>query len=235
MNIALILAGGTGQRMGQDVPKQFLCIDNKPVIIYTLEKFQNCPLIDRICVACSEGWESFVSAYAGQFNINKLDLVVCGGSNRFMSVYNLLRGIKDSVREDEDIVLIYDAVRPMITNDIIEDSIRMVREYGAALGVIPCCDSMYTSATEQVITGCNDRDILYRGIGPESTIFTKAWNMYNRYIKHNQLINLTDMLIENGISVAKSKSSQRCIKLTTVEDIELFRAMLKYEKYDWLK
>lgn len=236
MNIALILAGGIGQRMGQDVPKQFLCIDNKPVIVYTLENFQKSPLIDKICVACAEGWEAFVWSYAKQFNISKLEIVVCGGENRFMSVYNLLIAIR-SFTADNDIVMTYDAVRPIITNEIIEDSVDKVKKYGAAVGVVPCYDSMYAieeKESELLSKGIN-RDLILRGMGPDSTTYGKAMFLFNKYIGVNKELNLIEMFLNSGMKVAKSKSSSRCIKLTTVEDIELCRAMLKYEKYDWLK
>lgn len=235
MNIALILAGGSGQRMGQDVPKQFLCIDNKPVIIYTLENFQKCPFIDEICVACSEGWEAFVHAYAKQFNITKLNILTLGGENRFMSVYNLLTALKGHAADD-DIIMTYDAVRPIINDEIIEDSIKKVREVGAAVGVIPCYDSMYTTITDDnILTGSYNRSLINRGIGPDATTYKTAFDLFEEYVCKNTGINMIEMFMEKGIPVAKSKSSQRCIKLTTVEDIELFRAMLKYEKYDWLK
>lgn len=222
--------------MGQDVPKQFICVDNKPVIVYTMENFQNSPLIDKICVACSEGWEAFVFSYAKQFNITKLNTVVCGGKNRFMSVYNLLLAIK-SFTDDDDIIMTYDAVRPIITNEIIEDSIEKVKKYGVAVGVIPCYDSMYAieKKSDMLLYGSEDRNLLFRGMGPETTTYGKAVSLFNKYKDVNTEINLIEMFFENGMKVAKSKSSSICIKLTTVEDIELFRAMLKYEKYDWLK
>lgn len=236
MNIALILAGGSGQRMGQDVPKQFLCIDNKPVFIYTLENFQKCDAIDAICVSCLPGWEATIHAYAGQFNITKLRTVVSGGENRFFSILNLLEAIKPFAHES-DIIMTYDAVRPIITDEIILDAIAKTEEIGAAVGVIPCFDSMFSTEEQcsQVIGKMQRRELLWRGMGPDTTRFGTALQLFEKYRSTNTKLTLSEMFLDSGLPVAKSKSSSRCIKLTTLEDVELFQAMLKYEKYDWLK
>lgn len=236
MNIALIVAGGTGQRTGQDIPKQFICVDNKPVIVYTLENFQKCDSIDEICVACSAGWEAFVSAYAKQFNITKLHTIVTGGENRFMSIYNLLNAVSSFAKED-DIILVYDAVRPIITDEIINDAIEKAKQYGAAVGVIPCYDTMcaVSAKGDTMLTERQDRDLIFRGMGPDAIPFGKVMALFEKYLHVDTSMPILEMLFDSGIAVAKSKSSAKCIKLTTVEDIELFQAILKYEKYDWLK
>ena len=118
MNIAIIIAGGKGIRTHQDVPKQFLNVNNKPIIVYTMEAFQNHPDIDAIEVVCLEGWEEILKAYANQYKISKLKWVTVGGLNGQDSIRNGLEYIKDEVKDD-DIVLIHDAVRPMVSTDII--------------------------------------------------------------------------------------------------------------------
>jgi len=236
MTIALILAGGSGQRMGQSIPKQFLCVDNKPIFIYTLERFQACDAIDKICICCVPGWETCVTAYAEQFGITKLHAVVCGGATRFMSVYHALTAVSD-IAEADDIVMTYDAVRPLITDEMIRDAIEKTKQYGAAVGVLPCYDSMYAVAEEGdvLLNSKQNRSVLYRGTGPDTVLYGTIMALYEEYLPEDPGLTVIEMLIDHNMPVAASLSSNKCIKLTTVEDVEFFHAMLKYEKYDWLR
>ena len=127
-NIALIIAGGVGNRMHQDIPKQFLNVNNKPIIIYTLEAFQKHPNIDAIEVVCLKGWHDILRAYAKQFGITKLENIVSGGETGLQSIRNGLKDIAKRYHDDDDIVLIHDAIRPMVSQDIISDNIRVCRE-----------------------------------------------------------------------------------------------------------
>ena len=122
-NIALIIAGGVGARMNQDIPKQFINVYDKPVIVYTLEAFQKHPEIDAIEVVCLDGWHDILRAYARQFGIAKLENIVSGGKNGQDSIRNGLYDIYERYNGDDDIVLIHDAIRPMVSEDIITDSL----------------------------------------------------------------------------------------------------------------
>ena len=137
-NIALIIAGGVGARMGQDIPKQFINVHDKPVIVYTLEAFQKHPQIDAIEVVCLDGWHDVLRAYAKQFGISKLEKVVSGGRNGQDSIRNGLYDIAERYKNDDDVVLIHDAIRPMVSADVITDNIRVCRQYGNAITVVPC-------------------------------------------------------------------------------------------------
>lgn len=139
-NIALLIAGGTGNRMGQSIPKQFLTVNERPVIVYTLEAFQKHPEIDVIAVACIDGWQSVLQAYANQFNITKMKYIVSGGLNGQDSIRNGVYELEKHFKS-EDIVLIHDAIRPMVSADIISDCIRVTREKGNAITVIPCAEA----------------------------------------------------------------------------------------------
>lgn len=123
-NIALLIAGGSGNRMGQRIPKQFLTVNERPVIVYTLEIFQKHPEIDEIAVVCIDGWQSVLQAYANQFNITKLKCIVSGGKNGQDSIRNGVYELEKH-HSAEDIVLIHDAIRPMVSADIISDCIRV--------------------------------------------------------------------------------------------------------------
>ena len=124
MNIAILTAGGIGSRTHQDLPKQFITVDNKPIIVYTLEAFQQHPNIDEIYVSCLEGWNTVLDAYAKQFNITKLKRIVIGGATGQESIYNAMKAINEDHGETGDIVvIIHDGNRPMVSQDVITDSI----------------------------------------------------------------------------------------------------------------
>ena len=137
-NIALIIAGGIGTRMHQDIPKQFINVRDKPVIVYTMEVFQQHPNIDAIEVVCLYGWHDILRAYAKQFGITKLESIVDGGTTGLQSIRNGLYDVAERYHDDDDIVLIHDAIRPLVSQEIISDNIRVCREYGNAITVIPC-------------------------------------------------------------------------------------------------
>ena len=126
MNTALILAGGLGPRFHMDIPKQFVNVNNKPVIIYTLEIFQNHPDIDEIIVTCLDGWQEMVRVYGKQFNITKLKEIIPGGKDAQESTYHGLQLLKDRMGAG-DIVVVHDAIRPMVSEELITDSIKEKR------------------------------------------------------------------------------------------------------------
>lgn len=141
MNIALILAGGSGSRTEQSVPKQFISIYEKPIIIYTLEAFQHHPEVDGIIVSCIDGWHDVLKSYAAADGIDKLRWIVDGGDNGQSSARNALLALEDVCCED-DIVIIHDAVRPMISEEIITDCIAKALEYGSGLSAVRCQETI---------------------------------------------------------------------------------------------
>ena len=141
-NIALIIAGGVGARTHQNIPKQFIHVHDIPIIIYTLKAFEQHRQIDSIEVVCLEGWHDVLWAYSKQFNISKLENIVKGGEKGQDSIRNGLFDIAKRYHNDDDIVLIHDSIRPMVSQDIITENIRICREKGNAITVIPCTSVM---------------------------------------------------------------------------------------------
>ena len=137
MNIALVTAGGRGKRMKQEVPKQFMPIKNKPLIIYTLEVFQNHPNIDAILVSCLNGWEPIMEAYIKQYNITKVKWIVKSMDTPQSSIKVALKELEKHCSK-EDVVLIHDGNRALLSEEIISDSIVTCRQHGGAIAVIPC-------------------------------------------------------------------------------------------------
>lgn len=235
-NIALIIAGGSGNRMGQNIPKQFLTVNERPVIIYTLEAFQKHPEIDEIAVVCIEGWQSVLQAYANQFNITKLKYIVAGGKNGQDSIRNGVFELEKK-HNSEDIVLIHDAIRPMVSAEIISDCIRVTKEKGNAITVIPCAEAMIETEDGVVSVGSYPREKLKRTQTPQGFHIGDICNLHRKALKMgvtNSVASCT-LMIEMGEQVYFSIGSEKNIKLTTVEDIDIFKALLVAKRADWLK
>ncbi len=236
MNIGLIIAGGSGNRMHQDIPKQFLTVNERPVIVYTLEAFEKHPEINAIAVVCIAGWEQVLWAYAKQFNITKLQYVIRGGKNGQDSIRNGVYELEKHFDRD-DIVLIHDAIRPMVSAEIISDNIRVAREFGNAITVIPCAEAMMQTDDGVVSTGSYPRDRLKRTQTPQAFHIGDICDLHKRALEvgiTNSVASCT-LKIEMGEQVYFSVGSEKNIKLTTVEDIDIFKALLAAKRSDWLK
>ena len=235
-NIALIIAGGSGNRMHQDIPKQFLTVNERPVIVYTLEAFEKHPEIDAIAVVCITGWEQVLWAYAKQFNITKLKYVVPGGKNGQDSIRNGVYELENHYAP-EDLVLIHDAIRPMVSAEIISDNIRVAREFGNAITVIPCAEAMMQTEDGIVSVGSYPRDRLKRTQTPQAFHIGDICDLHRRALEKgitNSVASCT-LKFEMGEQVYFSAGSEKNIKMTTVEDIDIFKALLAAKRSDWLK
>lgn len=235
-NIALLLAGGSGNRMHQDIPKQFITVNERPVIIYTLEAFENHPEIDAIAVVCIEGWEQVLWAYARQFNINKLKYVIPGGKNGQDSIRNGVFELEKHF-DGDDLVLIHDAIRPMVSAEIISDNIRVAHKYGNAITVIPCMEAMMQTENGVVSVGSYPRDRLKRTQTPQAFKIKDICKLHRNALEKgitNSVASCT-LKIEMGEQVYFSVGSEKNIKLTTVEDIDIFKALLMAKRSNWLK
>ena len=235
-NIVLIIAGGVGARMGQDIPKQFINVYDKPVIVYTLEAFQKHPSIDAIEVVCLDGWHDVLWAYAKQFGIAKLENIVSGGKNGQDSIRNGLYDIASRHNGSDDIVLVHDAIRPMVSNDIISDNIRVCRQYGNAITVVPCTAAMLKTfdslSTEEQVP----RDNLKITQTPQAFFLQDIIAAHKDALKKgitNSVASCT-MYIELGRKLYMSAGSEKNLKLTTAEDIEIFKALLNAKKDVWM-
>ena len=235
-NVALLIAGGSGNRMHQDIPKQFITVNERPVIVYTLEAFENHPEIDCIAVVCIEGWDQVLWAYAKQFNITKLKYVVPGGKNGQDSIRNGVMELEKHF-EPTDLVLIHDAIRPMVSAEIISDNIRVAQQYGNAITVIPCAEALMQTEDGLVSVGSYPRDRLKRTQTPQAFRIGDICDLHRRALEAgitNSVASCT-LKIEMGEQVYFSSGSEKNIKLTTVEDIDIFKALLAAKRSDWLK
>lgn len=236
MNIALIIAGGSGARMHQDIPKQFINVNDKPVIVYTLEAFQKHPNIDAIEVVCIDGWHDILRAYCKQFNITKLDNIVSGGKNGQDSIRNGVMDIASRHNKD-DIVLIHDAIRPMVSEEIISDCIRVCTLNGNAITVIPCAEAMLVTSDGESAVEQENRDHLKRTQTPQAMHLGDLVELHQEALNKGitSSVATCTLLIEMGRKVYFSSGSEKNIKLTTPEDIDIFKALLKSKRAEWMK
>lgn len=235
-NIAVIIAGGVGNRMGQDIPKQFLNVYDKPVIVYTMECFQRHPDIDGIIVVCLEGWKDVLRAYANQFNITKLVSVINGGNSGFESIRNGIYEAK-KLYFDNDVILIHDAIRPNLSSDIISSNIVVCREKGNAITVVPCQEAMLYTEDKISSSKSIDRSSLLRTQTPQAFFIKDLYALHQEAIEKgitNSIASCT-LMVELGKTVYFSPGSEKNIKLTTPDDIEIFKALLNSERDMWLK
>ncbi|WP_316496484.1 2-C-methyl-D-erythritol 4-phosphate cytidylyltransferase, partial [Enterococcus faecium] len=157
MITAIIIAGGVGKRMGQDIPKQFITIEGKPIIIYTLESFQKHPQVDRILVVCKSGWEETMWAYIKEFNISKVQWVITGGSKGQESINNGVQFLKD-YSEDDDTIIIHDGIRPLVDELVLSDVIVKCKEFGNGVTSLPYNEQIFIKKTEETTEQYVDRN-----------------------------------------------------------------------------
>ena len=227
MNIALIIAGGRGMRMGQDIPKQFLTVYDKPVIAYTMEAFEKHPDIDVIAVVCVEGWESILSAYAKQYRITKLKHIIPGGENGQGSIRNGVFELEKHYAP-EDLVLIHDAIRPMVSQDIISGCIATTREHGSAIVTVPCQEAMLETQDQLSTHSAYPRENLKRTQTPQAFPIGVICDAHRRALERgitNSVASCT-LMVELGETIWFCAGSEKNIKLTTPDDLEIFKALL---------
>ncbi|EFV35032.1 Putative 2-C-methyl-D-erythritol 4-phosphate cytidylyltransferase 2 [Gemella morbillorum] len=235
MIYAGILAGGTGTRMGiSNMPKQFLDLGNKPIIIHTIEKFLLEPEIEKIVVGVHEDWishaEDLVEEYISTFKDRII--IVAGGSDRNTTIENIIKAIDDYKElTDEDIVITHDSVRPFITLRIIKDNIRLAKECDAVDTVVEAVDTIVESTNGEYITNIPNRAHYYQGQTPQSFRCKDFLNLYNSLTSEEKQI-LTDackIFVIKGKEVALAKGEYSNLKITTVTDLKIAKSMLEDE------
>lgn len=239
-HIAIIIAGGVGSRMHQDIPKQFINVYDKPVILYTLEGFQSHPKIDSICVVCIDGWHNVLWAYAKQFNITKLEWIISGGSTVQESIRNGVYYLEDKC-EKNDIVIIHDGIRPLVEPAVLTDVIDVCEDKGNAVTSMPYNEQIFRVAEDDENTSISyvPRETLRRVSTPQAYFYGELDSAYHKAFE--QKIGIygssytNTMMVDLGYRLHFAKGSDKNIKLTTKDDLELFKAYLKADKDDWLK
>lgn len=239
MNIALLTAGGVGNRMGQDIPKQFMCIDNQPVIIYTMQAFQFCEAIDAIAVVCLKGWEVILQAYANQYNITKLKWIFEGGDSNQESILNGLQGLKSSGCKDDDIILVHDGVRPLVSDEIIRNNITTCKKYGYAVTGLLCKEAIMELKEDTVHKIEIPRERLVRTQTPHTYPLATLLRGHEEALKAGVTGTVASCTLFGELGVTEQHlvrgSEKNGLKLTSPEDVEMFKAMKNTDPEPWMK
>lgn len=229
MNIAVVIAGGRGQRFGQDIPKQFVTVNDRPVLIYTLEAFQSHPDIDEIAVSCLEGWEEILKAYARQYQITKLKTICRGGGTVQESIYNGLNSVRERCAP-EGIAVIHDGVRPLVSEPLISDCIAKCRVHGNGIASMPYYEQIFWIQDALSARKYISRNQVMRLQTPQAYRYGEILGAYEEAFSkgigtdYNAYANT--MMADLGHTLYFSAGSSKNIKITTEEDIEIFRALL---------
>ena len=239
MNIGLIIAGGVGARMNSTIPKQFMIVKGKPIIVYTLEAFQRNEQIDAIAVVCLNGWEDILYKYIEKYALTKVKWVTQGGKTGMESLRNGMNLLRKEC-EQSDIIVIHDAVRPLITDDIINANIAGVIEKGTAITCVPATEALLYSENGMSSSKVVDRDLIMRTQTPQSLRLSKfIWAHEEAQIRGiEDTVATCTLLIELGEEVHFVLGQGTNFKITTVEDLELLNAYISVggtEKFGGVK
>jgi len=226
MNAALIFAGGTGQRMNTNAkPKQFLDLYGKPIILYTLEHFEEHEEIDKIVIVCLESWIKELERFLRCYDIKKVIKIVPGGKTGHESIYNGLKALENICKTD-DIVLIHDGVRPLITKELISANIAKVKECGTAITAESATESVISSENGDVVGSVPNRSSMFTAKAPQSFEYGMIWDLYQRARKDGLLtIDSAHLLSIYGREMHLIQSTPNNIKITLPADYYIFRAL----------
>lgn len=227
---AIILAGGSGIRMGRDIPKQFIDVLGKPVLVYTLEAFQRYPLIDALEVVCIEGWQKTVREYADWYGINKLKWIVSGGKTVQESIRNGVFALEGKVFKD-DIIIIHDGIRPIVDETVLSNVIMKAQQYGNAVSSLPYNEQIFIMDNDISTKKYIPREKLCRVSTPQAYKFGKLkWayqEAFEREIGIHGASYANTLMADLGERLYFAAGSEKNIKLTTKEDLEFFKAYLQ--------
>lgn len=236
MNIAIVLAAGVGQRMRNGgLPKQFLKLMGKPIIVYTLEKFEESDEIDKIIVVCHGSYIEFMQTLLDRYQIRKAEKVVVGGSDRQSSLQRGLNYVMENGGMPEDIVVIHDGVRPLIALSTIHENIRVARQYGCAITVHPVTESVIiTQSDEAGIADFMKRADTYSLTAPQTFQLHEIINAYKKVDIFGEgsmpLLDAAMIYAKAGGQVHLVKEQGTNIKITTPEDFYCLKAILELEE-----
>lgn len=236
MNFALILAAGVGQRMRNGgLPKQFLKLQSKPIIIYTLEKFANMEDVDKIIVVCHGAYVEYMEELLEMYHIHKVACVISGGNSRQASLRRGLEAVRQAGASDKDVVIVHDGVRPLISEAVVRENIRIASMYGCAVTVHPVTESVVVTANEQAgIEDFKKRAETYTMTAPQTFRFEVLSDTFNEVgaeeYQGMPLLDAAMLYAARGGRPYLVKEQNINLKVTTPEDFYILRAMLELEE-----
>ena len=229
MNIAIILSGGVGSRMGLNLPKQYVLVNDQPVINYCLKTFLDNEMTNAIVIGVADEWKDFVMEYVAKLNPLKPIYYAQPGETRQYSIYNALKVVRKSGFADEDIVLIHDAARPLVSNDLINRCYNGCKEADGIMPVNPVKDTTYLSEDGKHIQSLLNRSHLWGGQAPEAFRFGKYINVHAE-MPREELLKIngsTEIAFKAGLDCKMVEGDPMNFKITTPEDLSSFEAIIK--------
>lgn len=233
MNVAVILAGGVGSRVGANIPKQFIEICGKPILAYTVEKFQEHPQIDAIEIVCISSYLDYMEEMKNKYSLDKVKWIAEGGSTFQESVMNGINNLRDKL-EDDDIVLVHFGASPFVEEEIISDAIRVCRDKGNAISTTPFYVLSGIKDDDTKSSTWIDRDTIACMNSPHAFRYQYVYDLYQKAVETGVINEVephtTTLMYQMGQTIYFSYGSQMNIKITTKEDLELFEAYVLYKQ-----
>lgn len=233
MNIAIVFAGGSGVRMGAGIPKQFLEVNGKPILIHTMQLFQFHKKIDKIYVAVQENYISYVETLAAEYHLNKVAAVVAAGDTAQDTIYRALLRAREENPEDS-VVLIHDGVRPFVSHNTISDNISAAKKYGNGITCTACYETILLSRDGESVDHVPYRKETFSAQAPQTFRLGDIIAIHDQIRKsdtgYTDMVDACTMCNKLGIAVHMVPGNRGNIKVTTPEDVYFFRALLTYRE-----
>jgi len=235
MNIALIFAGGSGNRMGAAIPKQFLKINGVPILVHTMQLFERHPEIDRMYLAVPQQFIAKAQELVVEYSLRKTQKIIAGGDSAQDTIYRLLREAADENPEDS-VVLLHDGVRPFIPMELITRNIEGVKEHGSAVTCIPSYETVIVSGDGENVGEVPFRRETYTAQAPQSFYLRDILDAHERIRKrpegYENMVDACTILRTLGKPVHMVRGNRGNLKITTPEDVFLYRALLEYREHE---
>ncbi len=232
MNAAIILSGGSGLRLGSEIPKQYLEVSGKPILVRTMEQFQRCGRVDRFIVVADERWEAQILTWKTQFSLFKLAAIAPAGKDRQQSIKNGLLAAKSYQESGEDGVVIQDAVRPLTSEVLLNNLLDGLKEAPAVMPSLPVTDTVYISRDGKYVDGLLERSAVYAGQAPEAFRFAPYLRLYEETPceELSALSGSCQLPYRAGWKVKLIPGERDNIKITYASDLELCEKLLRERK-----
>lgn len=229
MNYAIILSGGTGVRLGNKIPKQYIEVGNKPILMYCVETLEQTKAVDGFCIVAAPAWQQQISEWLEQYGITKFLGFAKAGESRQHSLLNGLRFIADSYPEAGSKVLIHDAARPNVTTELIQNCFEALQNADGVLPVIPVKDTMYLSKDKKQISGLLKRDEIFSGQAPEAFDFTKYYEIHQDMTDEEigAVRGTAEIGYKKGLKVSIIDGDENNYKITTEVDLQKFKEQIE--------
>ena len=229
MRISIILSGGVGSRMHSDIPKQYVMVNGQPIISFCIKTFLENNLTEALVVVVADEWKDFVVENISKLNPHLPVFFAQPGETRQYSIYNALRVIKENGGEDDDIVLVHDAARPLVSHKLIDQCYEGCKNADGVMPVIPVKDTIYFSENGKSIDSLLNRNSLWCGQAPEAFRFGKYLKAHNE-LSREELLKIngsTEIAFKSGLNCQMIEGDPMNFKITTLEDLSNFEALIK--------